>query len=189
MPAQKEPPLVDVKVTNPVTYFKRWWAKVMGQEGVDFRFTIHPITAFLIAFGIAAAFFGAGRYSVNIPFIKYQSLTSPTPNSPIEWKETAYTGKLQYSTTGNKFFLLTTSSEAITLSVPEGLDLKSLIGKRIFAVGEYNKTQRLLKVTDIKDLEILPQTPIPIPTITPSSTLIPTEIPSVEPTVSPTPNG
>lgn len=26
MPA-KEPPLVDVKVTNPLTYIKNWWAK------------------------------------------------------------------------------------------------------------------------------------------------------------------
>ena len=32
-----DPPLVDVKVTNPVTYFKKWWAKIIGNEGIDFR--------------------------------------------------------------------------------------------------------------------------------------------------------
>ena len=75
----KEPPLVDVKVSNPVTYLRRWWDRVMGKEGVDFRFTIHPITAFLIAFGVASAFFGIGRYSVNIPFLKYQIIPTTKP--------------------------------------------------------------------------------------------------------------
>jgi len=173
-----EPPLVDVKVTNPVTYLKNWWAKVMGKEGVDFSFRIHPITAFLISFGLSAAFFGAGRYSVNIPFLKYEVL--PTPRADAIWKETAYTGKLQYSQSGDKFFLITTSSEAIALSVPEGLDLMALVGKRIFAVGEYNKAERLLKIIDVKDLEILPQTPIPLPTVSPTPIPTPTPTPTVE---------
>jgi len=165
--SEKIPPMVDVKVTNPVTYFKLWWEKVMGKEGVYFSFRIHPITAFLIVFGFSAGVFSAGRYSVNIPFLEYEVIETPKPTtSPvIVWKETGFTGKLQFSETENKFFLLTTSSEAITLSVPESLDLSSLIGKRIFAIGEYNKSIRLLKITDAKDLEVLSKTPIPIPTI------------------------
>ncbi|AKM83232.1 hypothetical protein A2422_00255 [Candidatus Woesebacteria bacterium RIFOXYC1_FULL_31_51] len=179
-----EPPLVDVKVTNPVTYLRRWWEKVMDKEGVYFSFRIHPITAFLIAFGLTAGIFSIGRYSVNIPFLKYEvedtTKTSPT-FEPI-WKETAFTGKLQYSPVGSKYFLITTSSEAITLEVPNNLDLFTLIGKRIFAVGEYNKQTKILKVADVKDLEVLSKTPIPIPTIiatpaaTPSSTPIPTDV-------------
>lgn len=194
MPSIKEPPLVDVKVSNPIVYLKNWWARVMGKEGVDFHFRIHPITAFLIAFGIAAAFFGVGRYSVNIPFLRYTVVLSPTPTPSVDWKETAYTGKLQYSRITGKFFLVTVSSEAITLAVPENLDLTRLIGKRIFAVGEYSKSQRLLKVADVKDLEILPTTPIPIPTLTPSLSPTPsplnepTEKPTLEPTISSSPN-
>lgn len=191
MPVPKEPPLVDVKVTNPIVYIKNWWARVMGNEGVDFRFRIHPVTAVLSVFAIGVAAFGAGRYSISIPFLKYTVITTPSPTSEAVWKETAFTGKLQYSGSTGKFFLLTTSSEAITLSVPQGLDLTSLVGKRIFAVGEYSKSQRLLKVTDVKDLEILPTTPIPIPTVTPSptSTPSPTETPTVEPTVLSSPLG
>lgn len=169
----KEPPLVDVKVTNPVTYLRRWWNRVMGKEGIYFSFKIHPITAFLIVFGFAAGIFSVGRYSVNIPFLKYEVISSPTPTSEDNWKETAFTGKLQYSVTGGKFFLITTSSEAITLSVPENLDLMGLVGKRIFAVGEYNKTERLLKVIDAKDMEVLPKSPIPIPTSSPEPTSSP----------------
>lgn len=147
----------------------------MGKEGVDFNFKIHPVTAFLIAFGLGAGLFGAGRYSVNIPFIKhflkYEGFqtSKPTPTSTGNlWKETGFTGKLQLSLTTNKYFLITTSSETITLDVPNNLDLLTLIGKRIFAIGEYNKNERLLKVADIKDLEVLPKTPVPIPTLDPT---------------------
>lgn len=179
-----EPPLVTV--TNPVTYLRRWWNKVMGKEGVYFSFRIHPITAFLIAFGLTTGIFSIGRYSVNIPFLKYQygATDSPKPTTTTEaiWKETGYTGKLQYSATSNKYFLITTLSEAITLEVPSNLNLFTLIGKRIFAVGEYNKQNKILKVIDVKDLEVLPTTPIPIPTLeptpisTPSTTPAPTDI-------------
>lgn len=165
-----EPPLITV--TNPVTYIRLWWNKVMGKEGVDFNFKIHPVTAFLIAFGLGAGLFGAGRYSVNIPFLNYQTVVTPTPlptEEPV-WKETAFTGKLQYSITLQKYFLLTTSSEAITLEVPANLDLLTLIGKRIMAVGAYNKDTKILKVTDAKNLEILSKTKEPIPTIEATST-------------------
>ena len=61
--------------------------------------------------------------------------------------------------------------------MPDNLDLLTLVGKRIFAIGQYNKTERLLKVFDVKDLEVLSKTPVPIPTIepTPSATPIATD--------------
>jgi len=175
--SEKIPPMVDVKVTNPVTYFKLWWEKVMGKEGVYFSFRIHPITAFLIVFGFSAGIFSVGRYSVNIPFLQYETVETakPTATADVVWKETGFTGKLQFSEKEQRFFLLTTSSEAIVLSVPQNLDLTSLVGKRIFAIGEYNKAQRLLKVTDAKDLEVLSKTPQSIPTL----------VPTIEPTNTP----
>jgi len=168
-----EPPLVEVKVTNPVTYFRRWWSKVMGKEGVWFSFKIHPITAVLIAATISAVAFGAGRYSINIPFLNYEAVPTASPfeasakGGGSVWKNTAFTGKLQFSVTTGKYFLVTTSSEAITLDNESNLELLTLIGKRILAVGEYNKGEKLLKITDAKDLEVLSKTPIPIPTQTP----------------------
>lgn len=179
-----EPPLITV--TNPVTYLRLWWQKVMGKEGVDFNFKIHPVTAFLIAFGLGLGIFGAGRYSVNIPFLKYVAdpTTKPMPTIEPVWKETAFSGKLQYSVTNQKYFLLTTSAEAITLEVPDNLDLLTLVGKRIMAVGEYNKSTKLLRVSDAKDLEILSKTPQPIPTIEP--TIEPSSTPSATPVATDT---
>ena len=163
-----EPPLIEVR--NPVTYLRKWWDRVMGKERIDFSFKIHPITAFLSSAIIATIGFGAGRFvmpeSLEIPFFEFTTnKVNPSPTPIIDWKETAYTGKLQYSVNSQKYFLLTTSSEAITLDVNPNLDLFKLVGKRIFAVGSYNKEIRTLKVVDFKDLEILPNTPIPLPTL------------------------
>lgn len=177
-----EPPLVDVKVTNPVTYLRRWWEKVIGNEGMSFSMRIHPLT-FIAA---VVAVFGFGRYSINIPFLKYETtgIIIPTATAEAVWKETAFTGKLQYSVTNQKYFLLTTSAEAITLEVPDNLDLLTLVGKRIMAVGEYNKATKLLRVSDAKDLEILSKTKEPIPTIEP--TIEPSSTPSATPVATDT---
>ena len=182
-----EKPLVEVKVTNPVTYLKNWWSKVMGKEGIDFSFRIHPVTAVAIAVAVALVSFGAGRFSINIPFLKYEVVNSPVPTpTPSIWKETAYTGTLQFSTSTGKFYLMvTSSSELITLEVPENINLTGYIGKRILAVGKYNKNQKILEVTDAKTLEVLPKTQVVIPTSLPTST--PTSSPIIEPTTSPTP--
>jgi hypothetical protein len=98
---------------------------------------------------------------------------APTP-TPSPWRETAFSGKLQQS--NQQFFLLITSAEAITLEVPSNLNLKSLVGKRIMAVGNYNKTTRILVVSDAADLEVLPATPVIIPTLknTPTPSTHPT---------------
>lgn len=167
-----EPPLVDVKVTNPVTYLRRFWEKVIGNEGMELKITIKPLTTIfgIALFGTIA--FGLGEFVIpegyKIPFIEFSGIPTNTPSTNTEeivWKETGFTGKLQYSATSSKYFLITTSAEAITLDVPENLNLFTLIGKRIFAVGEYDKKTKILKVIDVKDLEVLPTTPIPIPTV------------------------
>lgn len=157
----------------------------MSKEGIDFSFRIHPVTAVISSAIIATIGFGAGRFvlpdTVKIPFFEFEngSVTiKPSPTPISEWKETAYTGKLQYSVSNQKYFLLTTSSEAITLEIDINLDLIKLVGKRIFAVGSFNKQTRTLKVTDVKDLEVLPTSPIPIPTLEskPTETPVATDV-------------
>ena len=187
--ATPEKPLVEVKVTNPFTYLKNWWNKVINNEGVDFRFHIRPLTAIAMTIVIASLGFGVGHFvipsGINIPFFKYENITSPTPTAtPDVWKETAYTGTLQYSQTTSKYYLMTTtSSELITLQVPVNIDLKDYVGKRILAIGKYNKSVKVLVVSDAKSLEVLPKSPVSIPTMVPS----PSPTPTSEPTITPTP--
>ncbi|MEK7497842.1 MAG: hypothetical protein AAB656_02900 [Patescibacteria group bacterium] len=131
----KTPPLVDLKVTNPVEYIKLWWKKIIGNEGVDFRLHFHPLTALLITLVIAGTFFGLGVKFEEVP--NNVAAPSSTP-IPSEWKETAFTGVLQYSKTTSKYFLTTTSaSEAISLQVPNNIDLADLVGKRILLATNF----------------------------------------------------
>ncbi|PIZ87779.1 hypothetical protein COX93_00030 [Candidatus Nomurabacteria bacterium CG_4_10_14_0_2_um_filter_30_12] len=187
---KKEPPLLSVQVTNPVTYLKSWWKKVMGNEGVDFHFKIKPLTAIAMTIIIATIGFGVGKISFTPqkPFIKYVPtvITAPTP-TPNPWRETAFSGTLRFSSTENRFYLLTTSSEAVNLDVLESVDFKKFIGRRIFATGKYNSDTRTLIVSDAADLELLPKQVEVVPVSIPA---IPTATPMTQPVeekVLPTP--
>src|SRR3989337_2953403 len=70
---KKEPPLVDVKVTNPLTYIKSWWKRIIGNEGIDCRLRIKPLTAIAITVIIVTVSMGIGRFvfPFKIPFFVY----------------------------------------------------------------------------------------------------------------------
>lgn len=189
---KKDPPLVDVKVSNPITYIKSWWKRVMGNEGMEIRIKIKPLTAILITVIVVTLCLGLTKVVLpfKIPFLEFNSEVTPTP---IAHRETAFAGILRYLESNNKYFLEINFAEAITLEIPDNINLDEFIGRRIFASGEYYDSDRLLKVVDVTDLEIFPEKIIPIPTLepTPTPTIIPsstpTEIPIVteEPTLLP----
>jgi len=173
-----EPPLVNFQISNPVTYLKAWWKRIMANEGIDFRFRIRPVTAIAITTTLIAGSFGLGRITLppSNPIIKYIPQLAPTP-TPNPWRDTAFSGLLKQSV--NRFYLVTSDAEAITLEVPTNVNLVKYIGKRIFATGRYNQTTGILHVTDASDLEVLIQS-APIPTI------IITATPTITPTLTPT---
>ncbi len=150
----------------------------MGNEGVEFRLRIKPLTAISIAMALGLFGFGVGRVSVPIdsPIVKYIPQLAPLPTAN-PWKLTAFSGTL-YSTNGD-FYLITSESEAVTLSLPSSLDLSKYIGKRILAKGSYNESTRTLKITNPEDVELLSTKPQRLPTSIPSPTvtLIPTDTP------------
>lgn len=185
-PKEKDPPIVDVKVRNPITYIKKWWKKVIENEGIFFSFRVRPLTALAIAMVVTSLTLGVGKFVLpfTIPFFQY----NPNPEEPIlptpeAWKETAFTGTLRYSEATGKYYLITTSSEAITLQVPENIKLSSYVGRRIFAAGKYYKATRTLVVASASDTELLPANPSPIPTTSPTPSPPPTETPT--PTLEP----
>src|SRR3989339_1962826 len=195
------PDLVNVKITNPLVYIKYWWKRIMANEGIDLRLRVKPLTVFgvsLIAFSLA---FGLGGVVLPVAFPGFKLngiiFPSPAPTPETIWKDTALKGTLTKSnTTPVKFFLVTTSTEAVTLEVPVGFNLITLVGKRILAVGTYNSKDKVLEVEDIQDLEVLSTTSVPIPTSpptptpTPSPSLTPTPTATLapEPSISPSPS-
>ena len=80
--------------------------------------------------------------------------------------------------------MTTGSSEAINLQVPDNVDLKDFVGRRIFAIGKYQEETRTLLVIEATDLELLPSEAetIPVvetePTPEPSQDEEETEVPS-----------
>jgi len=79
-----------------------------------------------------------------------------------------------------KYYLITTSAEAITLEVPVNIDLASFVGKRILASGNYNKGTRTLVVVDAQSMEVLPTKAVMIPTQTVTLTPTPERAPTYE---------
>lgn len=163
----------------------------MANEGLEFKFKAKPITAIAIPVAIFSLVFGLGGvvFPTLFPFLGINNTNdvittvSPTPTS--DWRETALKGTLKKTTSVPiKFFLLTSSDEAVTLQAPDYITLDKLIGKRILATGNYSSKQKLLIIQDVQDLEVLSTTPIPIPTSTP--TIAPTQTPSPVPTPIPT---
>jgi len=186
------PPLLSFKVTNPITYLKLWWRKVMYNEGIDFRFRVHPVTAVVIVAVILGGTFSAG-FIVSalrtVPVVK-DFLPSPTPlpvvtPTPDPNRPAAYSGILRKGTDG-RFYLQTGDGQAVNLIIPSNVSLEKYVGKRIFATGTYNTQTQFLTVTDATDLEVLPQQAVIVPTITPSPTPTPTIIPTDTPIASPT---
>lgn len=181
---EKELPLVDVEVTNPVTYIKSWWKKIIGNEGVEITLRVRPLTTIAVILVVLSISYGVGVVlPIDVPFLKYVSKTEITESSPTQGEEgenvrqTAFTGVLKYSY--NKYYLLTSSSEAITLEVPEEVELKDLIGKRILAIGNYYHDSNTMKVENIENLEILPDEKVVVPVTSPSPS------PAVLPTPTP----
>ena len=167
---KKEPPLVDVKVTNPLTYAKSWWKRVIGNEGIDVRVRVKPLTAIAISIIVLTVTLGIGRFvfPFKIPFFVYTSEEGAATSDKADYRDAAFTGELRHSLLTNRYYLTTDSSEAINLEVPDNVNLKDFVGRRIFAIGKYQEETRTLLVTDATDLELLPSEAETIPTASPT---------------------
>ncbi len=173
-----EPDLINFKVSNPITYLRLWWKKVIANEGVNIK--IKPLTAIILTIIAVGGVYGGGYLTAmnilrKVPVIN-QFVPTPVP-PPIVTKDTAYAGVLRKA--GDKFYLQTGDGQAINLIIPSNVSLDNLVGKRIFATGVFNTVTEYLTVIDATDLEVLPVSPVPVPTTSPTPS--PTEIPSSSP--------
>ena len=184
------PDLVNLKVTNPLVYIKYWWKRIMANEGIEVKFKAKPLTVFGVALIGFTLLFGIGGVVLPVffPWMKFNNsiVTNPTNTpTPEILKDTALKGTLTKTNTNPpKFYLITTSTEAVTLEIPVGFNLSTLVGKRILAVGTYDSKNKVLEVEDIQDLEVLSTTPVPIPTTTPTPKPTETPVPIFTPSIT-----
>lgn len=158
------PPLVSLKVTNPITYLKLWWKKVLGNEGIELKLKIRPLTAIALVIIILGTGFSIGWWTAVLSRIPIIKGVIPAPTStPNPWRETAFAGTLKYTDQSRRYYLVTQDSEAVTLEVPENVNLSKFVGKRILARGSYNAQTKVLIVEEASDMEILPTQVISLP--------------------------
>lgn len=131
---KKEQPLLDIKVTNPVAYIKTWWRRVMGREGIDFRFRIKPITAIGLAVVFSLVGFGTNKLSLHVVDIR---------------KDRAMIGRLYYSNTAQKHYLITKDSTVISLTLPAYFDAGSFYKLDVLVEGKFSPNKNDLTVTTI----------------------------------------
>lgn len=182
---KKEKPLIDVKVTNPITYIKSWWKRIIGNEGIELKIKVRPLTAIAIAIIVLTVSLGIGRFNLpfRLPFFEYSLKEEAFPPNILN-RDTAFSGELQFDSATRKYYLITSTSEAIKLEIPDNVEMSQFIGKRIFATGKYYKDTRTLKVESASDMEILPTGSENTPTT--SVLLTPTNTPTTTPILTPT---
>ncbi len=157
-----------------------------GNSKRRYKYKIRPLTAIDLTLIAVGGVYGGGYVTAmnvlrRVPVIN-QFVPTPIPPA-IVTKDTAYAGVLRKS--GDRFYLQTGDGQAVNLIIPSNVNLNNLIGKRIFATGIFNTQTGYLTVTDATDLEVLPASPIPVPTIIPTPTPSPTETASPVSTATP----
>ncbi len=143
-----DPPMVDVKVTNPVTYFKKWIKHLLGNEGIDigFKFRIKPMTAVAIMIALAASF-GTGYTS---------GLNSAAgilfPNSsPILHRAIVYQGTIQKTQDGQYYLSLpdTTLWKLLPKSQTALNTINNSINKQVMVKGNLTREANVINVSEI----------------------------------------
>ncbi len=135
------PPVIDLKVTNPVTYLKLWWKKIMSGEGISIR--IHPVTAVLIAISVTGGSFFLGRYLQ----LRSDLLEKYLPQfAGINSIEAAFTGSL-YASEGT-YFLTQSESQSIRIKATNQ-NLSPYLSQKVFVSGKFDPLTRSLTLTTI----------------------------------------
>lgn len=143
---RNDPPMVDLKVTNPVTYFKKWVGKFLNNQDIDLHLKIKPFATIglILAFAtVGTTTFSIGRYLF--------------PNSsPIFHREVIYQGNLQRSEKG--VFLTLPNSDFYTLKPKSNTNVtfQNIQNGQALVKGNLGGEKFVIEVS-----EIIPLNPAP----------------------------
>jgi len=180
-------PLVSLSLNNPIAWFMKWLNKLKKKQTttITFRLGVPLIALPVLVIALATVFYSLGKLTQENE-IQETPVATEYPLSKA--------GLLKNIVKGDemRYFLILSTGEVVELSVNEDIDLSLLDGKRILATGSYNSEDKILVVLSVADLEILPDSPNPLPdevitTLTPSPTILPTMTPSVDEVSTATP--
>lgn len=180
-----EEPLVEVKVTNPIAYFKHWWQKVIGNEGLKLKFSleIKPLTVIALVLVLGMLGLGITTLGALLKYLPFYQSFQQFVTTPDNSRETAMEGRLYLEADGGRFFLFTANlNEAVWVQAPDKLDLSNFDNQHVILTGSYNDQTNILSVTSIRTLNEVKQpaapalAPLPEPSPAPSPTAIPSPV-------------
>lgn len=134
-----DPPLVDLKITNPVKYLKLWLKRLLKNEGIDIRVRIRPLTAIAIGVAFATFFAGTGFSAAQIFF--------PT-SSPILKREVSYQGTIQKGENGY-FYMILPNGAMYKLTPKSRLNMDSYINKSAIIKGNLTREPNVINVSEV----------------------------------------
>lgn len=134
-----DPPLIDIKITNPVKYLKLWLKRLLKNEGIDLRVRIRPLTAIAMCMAFATFFAGTGFSVAKIFF--------PT-SSPILKREVSYQGVVQKG--GNGYYYLVLSDGVMYKLTPKSkLNLDQYLTQSVSLKGNLTREPNVINVSEV----------------------------------------
>ncbi|TSC88227.1 MAG: Uncharacterized protein G01um10147_132 [Microgenomates group bacterium Gr01-1014_7] len=154
---KKDPPMLNIFFTNPVTYFRKWVDKLIKNQDIDLRLKIKPFaTAGLI---LTFTVVGGGAFTIGRYFFPY--------SSPIFHRQVVYPGIIQKGESGG--YVLQTSDSVMwkLKSKHNNINLSNLDGKAVVITGNLTTENYLIEVSEVivADSPSQPAPPIPSPTL------------------------
>ncbi len=139
-----DPPLIDLKITNPVTYLKKWWKIILSREGINISFRIRPLTAILMTISIVSIFTGIG-----LTVTKFYFLPLIVPSNLVS-TESFYSGTVYK--TQNQIYLMTSSEKVYPLKKPPP-NIAQFFNQKVVIKGKLDKNTNTLEVKQIEILQ------------------------------------
>lgn len=141
---KKDPPMLFILFTNPVTYFKKWVEKFLKNQDIDFHLRIRPFAAIGLIMTISIV--GGGAFTIGRYFFPY--------SSPVFHRQVVYPGTIQKGDT-NQFFLMTQDATSWKLKPKTNINLENLIGRQVLVTGNLTAEKYLIEVSEL----IITETP------------------------------
>lgn len=155
---KNDPPMVDLKVTNPVTYFKKWVYKFFKNQDIDLHLRIKPFATIglILAFtAVGGTTFSIGRYFF--------------PNSsPIFHRSITLQGTIQTSESG-QYYLILPEGSIWTLNPTNNINLNSLINRQVLVKGNMTAEANVVNVNEVISFDKKPPAVIYAPTPQPAT--------------------
>lgn len=136
---KNDPPLVDLKVTNPVTYLKKWVTKFFKNQDIDIHLRIKPFATI----GLILAFTTVSGVSFNIGRIFFPN------SSPILHRSITLQGQVQKSESGQYYLSLPDNSLWTLKPKTANIDLNNVTNKQVLVKGNMTAEANVVEVTEV----------------------------------------